>query len=140
MKKTLLSVIGHCSKIYKAFKTFLPLIFVSKATLVAPFPKASRSLQQQQTRLGCDHTIALSPSVNRQVFCVRDRLKMVQHQSLATLAFKSVGSMTMKGQMKPTCRVNYGVPGRREQPKQCPMFTIVLSILTNLIFRRNLRI
>ena len=54
------------------------------------------------------HTLALLPLVKRQVFCVRDRLKMDKHKAWATTiaAPKSVGSMTTKGQMKPTCRVS----------------------------------
>ena len=49
-------------------------------------------------------TLALLPLVKRQVFCVGDRLKMDKHKAWATtiVAPKSVGSLTTKGQMKPT--------------------------------------
>ena len=48
-------------------------------------------------------TLALLPSVKRQVFCEGDRLKMDKHKAWATtiVAPKSVGSLTTKGQMKP---------------------------------------
>ena len=59
-------------------------------------------------RVSIANTIALLPSVKRQVFCVGDRLKMVKHKAWATtiVAPKLVESMTTKGQMKPTCRVS----------------------------------
>ena len=51
------------------------------------------------------HTLALLPLVKRQVFCVRDRLKMVKRSpgKLGATTFvtpKLEGSMTTKGQMK----------------------------------------
>ena len=88
------------------------------------------------------HTLALLPSVKRQVFCVGDRLKMVKHQAWATTIVtpKSVGSMTTKGQMEPTLRVSLTASqvGENSQ-RNVPQLTIVSSILTGLIFRRNLR-
>ena len=76
-------------------------------------------------------------SVTRQVCCVgdtaRDRLKMVEHRASATAIVppKSVESMTMKGQIKPTfvARTTEG-----EEPKQRPEHTIVSIIITDLIF------
>ena len=61
--------------------------------------------KQKQTNKQTNKT--LLPSVKRQVFCVRDRLKMVTHRAWETTigVSKSVGSMTTKGQMKPTCSV-----------------------------------
>ena len=80
------------------------------------------------------HTIALLPLVTRQVFCVGDRLKMVKHQALATtiVAPNSVGSMDR-------CRVSSTASPAGEN-SQCNVLehTIVSSILTDLIFRRNL--
>ena len=46
--------------------------------------------------------LALLPPVKRQVFCVRDRLKMDKHKAWNNnyvVAPKLVGSMTTKGQM-----------------------------------------
>ena len=90
----------------------------------------------------CTHTLALLPLVKRQVFCVGDRLKMVKHQAWATTIVtpKSVGSMTTKGQMEPTLRVSLTASqvGENSQ-RNVPQLTIVSSILTGLIFRRNLR-
>ena len=75
-------------------------------------------------------------------FLVGDRLKMVKHKAWATtnVVPKSVGSMTMKGQMKPTYRVSLtaSLAGENSQ-SNTPEHTIVSSILTDLIFRRNLR-
>ena len=56
------------------------------------------------------------------------------------VAPKSVGSMTTKGQMKPTFRVSSKAsPGQSGENSQSndPEHTIVSSILTGLIFRRN---
>ena len=48
--------------------------------------------------------------------------------------------MTTKGQMKPTCRVSLSVSQAGENSQSnVPEHTIVSSILTDLIFRRNLR-
>ena len=88
------------------------------------------------------HTLALLPSVKREVFCVGDRLKMLKHKAWATtiIAPKLVGSMTTKGQMKPTCRVSLLASQAGENSQSnVPEHTIVSSILTDLIFRRNLR-
>ena len=68
------------------------------------------------------HTLALLPSVKRQVFCVGNRLKMVKHKACAITIVvpKSVGSMTTKGQMKPTCRVSFKASQAGENSqKQC---------------------
>ena len=59
---------------------------------------------QECTHTQC-HTLALLPLVKRQVFCVRDRLKMVKRSpgKLGATTFvtpKLEGSMTTKGQMK----------------------------------------
>ena len=88
------------------------------------------------------HTLALLPLAKRQVFCNVERLKMVKHQSWVTTIVvpKSVGSMTMKGQMKPTFRVSLteSQVGEKSQ-RNASEHIIVSSILTDLIFRRNLR-
>ena len=49
------------------------------------------------------NTLALLPSVKRQIFCVGNRLTIVKHKAWATtiVAPKSVRSMTTKEQMKP---------------------------------------
>ena len=84
------------------------------------------------------HPLALLPSVKRQVFCVGDRLNMAWATTI--VAPKSAGSMTTKGQMKPTCRVSLTASQAGENSQSnVPEHTIVSSILTDLIFRRNLR-
>lgn len=88
------------------------------------------------------HTLALLLLVKRQVFCVVGMLKMVKHKAWATtiVAPKLVGSMTTKGQMKPTCRVSLTASQVGENSQSnVPKHTILSSILTDLIFRRNLR-
>ena len=67
---------------------------------------------------------------------------MVKHQAWATtiVAPKLVGSMTTKGQMKPTCSLGWTVSQAGENSQSnVPEHTIVSSILIDLIFRRNLR-
>ena len=64
--------------------------------------------------------------------------KIVKHKARATtiVAPKSVGSMTTKGQMKPTCRVSLTASQAAENSQSnVPEYTIVSSILTDLIFR-----
>ena len=80
--------------------------------------------------------------VKGQVFCIGDRLKMVKHQAWAIriVVPKSVGPMTMKGQMKTSFRVSStaSLAGDYSQ-SNVPEHAMDSSILTNLIFRRNLR-
>ena len=66
------------------------------------------------------HTPALLPSVKRQVFCIGESLKMVKHQAWATtiVASKSLGSMTTKGQMKPTFRLSLTASQVRENSQE----------------------
>ena len=66
------------------------------------------------------HTPALLPSVKRQVFCIGESLKMVKHQAWATtiVAPKSLGSMTAKGQMKPTFRLSLSASQVRENSQE----------------------
>ena len=79
------------------------------------------------------HTLALLPLVKRQVFCVGDRLKMVKRKAWATTIVvpKPVGPfMTMKEQMKPTCRVSLTAPQAGENSQSNVLeHTIVSSIL-----------
>ena len=91
------------------------------------------------------HTLALLPSVKRQVFWVGDRLKMVKHKAWATtiVAPKSVGSMTTKGQMKPTCRVSLTASQAGEDSQSnVPEHTIVsikcMKITNFLDMSRNM--
>ena len=53
-----------------------------------------------------DKLAFLFSSVNRQVFCVGDRFKHEAWNNNSVVAHKSVGSMTTKGQMRPTFRVS----------------------------------
>ena len=67
---------------------------------------------------------------------------MVKHKAWATtiVAPKLVGSITTKGQMQPTCRVSLTASQAGENSQShAPEHTIVSSILTDLIFKRNLR-
>ena len=78
------------------------------------------------------NTLALLPLVKGEVFCVGKRLKMVKHKAWATtiVAHKSVGSMTTKGQMKPTCRMSSTASQAGENSQSnAPEHTIVSSIL-----------
>ena len=88
--------------------------------------------------------LALLPSVKRQVFCVRDRLKMDKQKAWNNnyvVAPKLIGSMTTKGQMKPTFRVSLKASQAGENSRSnVPEHTIVSSVLTDLShlnFRRN---
>ena len=81
------------------------------------------------------HTLALLPLIERQVFCVWDRLKMIKHKVWATtiVAPKLVGSMTTR------VSLTASQEGENSQ-SNVHKHTIVSSILTDLmIFRRNLR-
>ena len=85
--------------------------------------------------------LALLPSVKRQTFCVGDGFKMDKHKAWnnkSVVAHKSVGSMTTKGQMKPTLRVSLTASQAGENSQSnFPEHTIVSSILKGLTFRRN---
>ena len=88
--------------------------------------------------------IYFSTTIDRKAGFLRlDRLKMIKHKVWATtiVAPKLVGSMTTKGQMKPTCRVSLTASQAGENSQSnVPKHTVVSSILTDLIiFRRNLR-
>ena len=67
---------------------------------------------------------------------------MVKHKACATTIVtpKLEGSMTTKGQMKPTCRMSLTESHARENSQSnVPKHTILSNVLTDLIFRRILK-
>ena len=103
-----------------------------------PWPSAHKSpLQWEQLPVEICHSrnaLALLTSVKRQVFSVRDRLKMIKQKAWATTLLR----LDRVNDHERTDEANFhgkfnSVSGHREQPKQSPEHTIVSSILKDLI-------